>query len=566
MNEVGSRSSLRRLLTRPNFGRLLASLAVSEVGDWLYNVALIAFILEETGSAAWVGTASILRLLPYTLFGPLGGVLADRHDRRLVMIWSDALRVVLMLLLAAVAATSGSVALAVAIVFLSSTAGAAYSPAVSAATPSVVDETDLATANGIMSTIDNIAIIVGPVIGTLLLFLGSPATAFALNGFTFLISAILIFPVDLKKGDATEQEASSLWQQVTDGFRATTASPEVVVLVALAVAFPFVYGQEIVLLALVSQDLLSTGTEGIGLLYAAAGVGGILAAGLTGKLSENARPGRIVVATTIVSALPLMTLSVIREPALAYVAMTVEGAAVIISEVMTVTLLQRLVPQNVLGRVFGLLDSLAIGMMLLGTVIAPIVLDVAGLPTALLLAGGVLLVVVTAVLPRARTVGARSTERMEELAPAVNVLAAARVFRGASPTTIEALAARAEEQQVAAGQEVIREGATADSFFVVRSGTLDVFSSGGEGGTQERVNSLGRGDHFGEIGLLEGIPRTATVVTTSDCVLYRITGQEFLDSIRQAPAVSRALGNSALRRLARTHPTYRPAASTEEAT
>src|ERR671937_2199493 len=74
------------------FRRLLAGLVVSQAGDWLYNLALLAFVYERTGSSAWVGITTAARILPEVALGPLGGVLADRHDRRLVMIASDLLR------------------------------------------------------------------------------------------------------------------------------------------------------------------------------------------------------------------------------------------------------------------------------------------------------------------------------------------------------------------------------------------------------------------------------------------------------------------------------------------
>ena len=68
---------------------LIAGLGLSQIGDWLYNVALIVFVLERTGSAAWVAAAGIIRLLPYVVFGPIGGWIADRCPRRATMVASD---------------------------------------------------------------------------------------------------------------------------------------------------------------------------------------------------------------------------------------------------------------------------------------------------------------------------------------------------------------------------------------------------------------------------------------------------------------------------------------------
>src|SRR3954463_2338894 len=79
---------------------LFAGLVTSQAGDWLYNLALVAFVYERTGSALWVGITTAARIVPEVVLGPLGGVLADRHDRRAVMIASDLLRAAAMAALA----------------------------------------------------------------------------------------------------------------------------------------------------------------------------------------------------------------------------------------------------------------------------------------------------------------------------------------------------------------------------------------------------------------------------------------------------------------------------------
>src|SRR4051795_6129735 len=102
---------------------LIGASAASQVGDWLYNAALLGYVFGATHSAAWVGAATICRLLPYVLLGPFGGVLADRHPRRTVLVLGSVVRLVLMLALAAVAAGDGPIVLALAIVAIASAAG-----------------------------------------------------------------------------------------------------------------------------------------------------------------------------------------------------------------------------------------------------------------------------------------------------------------------------------------------------------------------------------------------------------------------------------------------------------
>ena len=176
----------------PRFRRLLASLAVSQAGDWLYNLALLAFVYERTHSSAWLGITTAARVLPIVVCGPLGGVIADRYDRRRIMIASDAIRLVLMLALAAVAAAGLPIVLAPVIAALSTAASSAYMPCVAATTPRLVDDADLPAANAARSAIGQVCIVAGPGFGALLLLVGPPSLAFALNGATFALSALAV--------------------------------------------------------------------------------------------------------------------------------------------------------------------------------------------------------------------------------------------------------------------------------------------------------------------------------------------------------------------------------------
>jgi len=127
-------------LRQRNLRRLFAGLVVSQAGDWLYNLALLAFVYERTGSMVWVGITTAARILPEVVLGPIGGVLADRHDRRLVMIVADVLRAATMAALAGVALAGGPVVLAPVLAALCTAAGAAYPQCVVAVMPRLVDE------------------------------------------------------------------------------------------------------------------------------------------------------------------------------------------------------------------------------------------------------------------------------------------------------------------------------------------------------------------------------------------------------------------------------------------
>src|SRR5690242_17098707 len=106
--------------------RLLAALAVSQLGDWLYNLALLAFVYNRTHSVTWTAVTTAARVLPVVALGAFGGVLADRYDRRRLMIASDVVRAAAMVLLAAVALTGLPVLLAPILAATATAAGVVY--------------------------------------------------------------------------------------------------------------------------------------------------------------------------------------------------------------------------------------------------------------------------------------------------------------------------------------------------------------------------------------------------------------------------------------------------------
>ena len=149
--------TIRAALGYPAFRFLLAGLAVSQIGDWLYNLALVALVYQRTGSLMWAGVATGARVVPMVVLGPVGGVIADRFDRRRVMVVSDLLRLLLMLGLALVAVTGLPIVFAPVIAALATAAGTPYLACVSGSTPRLVRDGDLPGANAARSAVTALA-------------------------------------------------------------------------------------------------------------------------------------------------------------------------------------------------------------------------------------------------------------------------------------------------------------------------------------------------------------------------------------------------------------------------
>ena len=541
-----------------NVRLLIGSTGLSQIGDWLYNVALIVFVFERTRSGAWIAAAGIVRLLPYVVFGTIGGMIADRWPRRRTMVQSDLIRAAVMFALTILAARDGSPTAAVLFAGIATTFSVAYSPCVNAAIPRIVGEDDLSAVNTLTATVSNLSYALGPALGGILLILGSPTAAFAVNGVTFLASAGLTLAIrgDLGPDRLAEVPITAAVagpsSEVFVGFRALTSTAFVLALVVAQVATNVMYGMESVLYALTSTRRLEMGVEGVAFLYAAIGVGGIAAAGLAHRLSRRSEAGLVLAVATVLCGLPMATLAVTREPSVALIVLLVEGAAMIVVDVVVVTSLQRLLGADVLGRAFGTLDALIVAGILVGSVLAPILVNTVGLEAALLIGGAMMALAGGAVLVQARAIDRSIEAYAAPLQERVGSLRRLAIFRGASRATLEHVAEVMREEPVDAGVAVVRQWDAPDDLFVVLDGTLGVSVSSKDG--ELGVAELGPGDYFGEIGLLREVPRVATVRTTTACRLYRIPGREFLEILSRGALRSRTITRAAQSRLAELPP------------
>jgi hypothetical protein len=397
--------------------------------------------------------------------------------------------------------------------------------------------------------------VIGPAVGSVLLLLGSAVSVFAINAATFLVSTLLVARISLRS--EPQQGEGSVGRRLAEGYRAVTSSAELLLLVLLALAFTFIFGQELVFFPLVAARRLGIGSQGAGLLLAASGLGSVLGAPLASRLSGTTRSARVLLGAVFVSGLPLIFLSVIREPVLAGAVLLIEGAAVVVADVVTTTTIQRVAPPELTARVFGVLMSSVVAGIMLGSLVAPITIATFGLGAALVLAGCVLLAATIATLPRVRSLDAEATRRAAALGSRLELLARVRVFEGLPHRALEALAAASVSQPVEAATAVLTEGDPADAFYVVVSGELRVTASP-EQGERRQLAGLGPGDWFGEIGLLEAMPRTATVEAVSHCELLRIEADAFLEAVTSFGSALRTLASVESARLQTTHPAHRP--------
>jgi MFS family permease len=547
----GYRSVLQRRDARLLFGGLV----ISATGTWTYNVALLAFVFERTGSLGWVAAAGLGRFIPALLFSAYGGVVAERFERVRLMLSSDLLCLVWQALLAVVAATNGPVVLAIALAGLSAISGIVYAPAVEAMLPQIAGEDDLAAANALNATIENVTVVAGPAIGAALVAVASPAAAFGVNAATFAVSAVLVGSMRVRSRpvDVTEAGEAGPLAQMLAGVKAINSNATARLLVGFSVLASFVYGTDTALMVSVADVKLGLGAHGFGVLLAGQGIGGVLAALVVNRLAASPRLGTIILAGLAVYCLPTVALTFLHNPEVAVVLQMLRGAGTLVVDVMAVTALQRAVPSELLARVFGVFFAYVLAAISLGTLIVPPLVDLIGLDATLLVMGFGPPLLGLLGWPALARMDRETAGRTAALAPRIAVLERVGIFTAADRSSIERLARAATESTVEAGTPIVREGDPADALYVLVDGSVDVTARGEAGGEEHALRTMPAGSYFGEIGVLEGIPRTATVTAAERCDLLRIDGEAFLEALMASPPTG-TLVEDARTRLARTHP------------
>jgi MFS family permease len=541
------RESLRALadvFRNPGLRRLELAWVGSVTGEWAYVVALAVYAYEAGGATA-VGLVALLRFLPSAAVAPFAAVLADRYSRQRVMLTADAIRAVALAGAAAVALADGPAPALYALAALVAVVSTAFQPAQAALIPMLArNPQELTAANVASSTVESVGSFAGPALGGLLLAVTSPGVVFAATAGAFVWSALNVARIPSTPPPREDAAEEALHREVLAGFQAIFRVPSLRLVVGLYSAQTLVAGALNVLVVVAALELLDLGRAGPGLLNSAVGIGGLIGAGVALGLVGLRGLGTAFAFGLVLWGLPLILFGAWPETAAALVFLGLLGVGNTLVDVSGLTLLQRTAPEEVLGRVFGVLESLVVGTLGLGAILAPLLISLFGVRWALVATGLLLPALALASWARLRKIDERTVVPEREL----ELFRSLPLFAPLPPATLEHLARSLVRVPAAAGSEIIRQGEVGDRFYLVDKGDMDVLING------EVVSSLGPGDHFGEIALLRDVPRTATVNARTDASLLALERDEFVSAVSGHPVSREAADAVVAARLGRLRP------------
>jgi MFS family permease len=363
---TGFRRQLSLLGTAPGFRLLFLATLGSSLGTLLATVALVVDIKDRTNSGSWVSALMIAEFLPAVAVGLFLGPLLDRISRRGLMIVSDLAR-------AGVFCTLPFASSAGQIVALAGIAGLAtgfFRPAVYAGLPNLVEEDELARANSLIQTSENVSWAVAPIIGGALVAASGPHLAYWLNGASFLVSALLLLRLPAHKLQGALGVTRGHLRDLKDGFaRVLRTRSLLTVLVVWTIVLGAVASTQTAQVFL-AKDSFNAGDFGYGLIFGCIGLGLAVGSFGAGTWVERRSIGTVYAASILLQAVGIAAAAVAPNVWFSLPCFVLAGIGNGIAVVCNSLLVQRGAPDAIRGRVFTVIMSVNYAVYGLGFVIA----------------------------------------------------------------------------------------------------------------------------------------------------------------------------------------------------
>jgi CRP-like cAMP-binding protein len=512
--EPTERSAIALAFRHPSMARLLAAFGLVTVAEWATVTSLSIYVFGIGGTLA-VGFVGF-RFVP----GALSGVFASPFiERRPHVLSHIALARTLLLAAAAAWVLAGyDLEVVIAIIAVDAAVASPYRPAQSRILPALSREpAELAGATAGISVMKTVGQAVGGLAGGLLAAVIDPGYVMVAGAGAMALAAVvsrgLQGPVRGVPGN---------WAEVlADGVRAipeTLRHAHASALVLASVARTLVRGLWLALAVVVALRLFNLGSSGVGVLQAAAGAGAVFGIPVTASLIGRRHLGAPCMLAFLAAGVAISAVGIFRlDQSVAFVIVG-WGAAMAVADATSLSLLHRLLHSDTLSRVVGVMESLKLVSEGLGAMLAPALVALFGLRTALIVAGIPLPLIVllgsTQILRADRVATGRSA--------LVRLLHRVRVLRSVQMVALEDLAARVRPLHAPAGTDVVRQGEPGDLFYVIADGEADVLVGG------YPVGRLHDGAGFGERALLRDSPRSATIRAITDLELWALERDDFL--------------------------------------
>ncbi len=518
----------------PDLLRYVASHLLAVVAEWAVFIVVLVYVFDRGGARA-TGFASAAMLVPYVLFAPYAGALAERKRPDRVRLGGMAAQTIGYGFAAVAALNDAPAPLVVGGCMLGIGAVATIRPAGAVLLPAIVRSSrELSLANMRVGICDSVAVLAGPLFATALLAIDGPNLA--LGGIVLLVASATAVAspraiTDLPAAHhVVDQKGGGSIRHLMTSVQALRQRPGAAGVLGVAGGQYVLVGALDIIMVVTAGAHLDLGESGAGLLSTLVGSGALIAAIGSPMLLNRRRlaPCLLIALLAIIGATIAFGLTL--NLAAALILLPILGLSRSALDVLSRMLLQRSAPPNQLAAVFAVLELCSGAGMVIGSVFAQILIGFSGVKAAMIGLGVLFSGIVVAAWRSLRV----ADDGADVPVVAMSLLRRIPAFSPLPPLALESLARGALEVAVSPGTVVVQQGDHGDRFYAVTEGSFDVTMSG------VHIRNLGRGASFGEVALLADVPRTATVTATHPGSLLAIERGPFLiavtghDSSRQA--------------------------------
>lgn len=368
------------------------------LGDSIFDIAIIWYVVELTGSAKAVGSVMIFSTVPYLILQIFGGVVVDRYDRKRIMLSSGILSCATVLVFAALVIADAAMIWHIYILAaFFGLVGAFFIPAHAALLPTIVDKSELVTANSLRTTTSLMCGILGPVIGGTLIslpYVGVGGVSI-INAVTFAVGAAGIWFIRLLPEEKTGAVHESYTEALISGFKYLLTRREILFCTAVACLLNLVGVPIIVLMPLFVKEVLSAGAGSLGLIEGGSVIGAITGAIIIGRMGPLQNRGLIIMRISVAQGVLLILLSLSRDVLSVGVLFALFSLLHVVESTVYSSYLQETVPYEFRGRVFSAMTVIGCGLNPIAIGIAGVSADTFGLIPVIVASGIGWLIVAT---------------------------------------------------------------------------------------------------------------------------------------------------------------------------
>jgi len=518
--------------------RVLAGYALFVLTEYSAWIAMLVFAYSH-GGATVAGLVAVVQLVPAAVLAPVTAAVADRRSPVILLAGGYLVQAVAMAA-AAAAIFAGVPVAAYASAVIACVAQTTTRPAQSALVPSVAVTADQLTAvNVVVSWLESVGLVTSGLLAGVLISLAGVGIVLVVCAGLGVVAMLMAVGVRVAALAPPREDPPAVLADVAEGLRLAVRRPRLRVVLALLTAEAVVAGALDLLFVILAIGVLGRSQAWVGYFNSAYGVGAVLAATVSVILVGRRLGAPILGAALLLSGvLAVLGFGIGLAGTVALLA--VAGAASTLLDVALRALLQRSVPPQLMGRVFGVLEGLTMAGYALGALLVPLLVHLGGNRLALIGAA--------VVLPLAAAASGRALFALDAGVPVpvveIALLRSLPLFAELPAPAIEGLAAALTPVHLPAGSVLIRQGDPGDAYYAVAAGELDALQDG------HFLRRCGRGEGVGEIALLRTIPRTATVTAHTAATVYRLNREPFLTAVLGHAPTQRLADDIAETRLA----------------